>query len=318
MKVIQKKMNINDYYALLDLKSLCVGDILVFDVFIKKENDYIIIIEAGTKLSQDLYEKLKKQLSLYIFVKDKDKLELTYKNLSCYIKHNKDCLEKRINLIYTINNELFKNYLEDINNKINLDCVNQIVGSLLILIKYDDYILKNTMPYFLNDNNLSNHSLHVAIYAMKLASELKLENEELIKIGIAGLLHDVGVKKVNESFINKSTKLDMVELEEVQKHVEYSVEILKENNIKDICIINAVMQHHEQYDGNGYPEKLTKDKISLFASIIYTCGVFDALTSTRPHRKQYSSFEALKMMLTDKSMDGKFNHNYIKIFLKLL
>ena len=78
------------------------------------------------------------------------------------------------------------------------------------------------------------------------------------------------------------------------------------------------MQHHERYDGSGYPENLTEKDISEFASILAICDVFDALTNNRPHRKEHSSFEALKMMMKDSSMINKFNQRYLKLAIKSL
>lgn len=318
MKVLQKKIKTVNYYTLMDLDSLSVGDNMAFDIFIKKDNDYIIIIEAGTYLSESLYEKLQKQTSLYIFKKDKDKISLTCQSLKYYVKHNKDNINRRLYFIEKINSELFDNYLKNKLNKIDLECVNIIVNSILYLLKYDVNFLKNTIPYFKEDDSLSNHSLHVSIYAMKLAHDLDLNTKELIQVGTAALLHDLGIKKINESLINKNTKLELVELEQVQKHVVYSVDIIKQNNIHDPYILDAVMHHHEQYDGNGYPEKIQQGDIGVFASILAISDVFDALTSNRPHRKQYTSFEAIKMMLKDDSMKNKFNRKYLQLLLKSL
>ena len=78
------------------------------------------------------------------------------------------------------------------------------------------------------------------------------------------------------------------------------------------------MQHHERQDGNGYPDKLRDDEISEFASIISVCDVFDALTSERPHRKSFTTFEALKMMTKGEDMVHKFDKKFLHIFLKSL
>lgn len=153
---------------------------------------------------------------------------------------------------------------------------------------------------------------------MKLGNDLDLSNKELIQIGTAALLHDLGIKKIDESLINKSSKLDISELEEVQKHVTYSIAIIEQNNIHDPYILDAVIHHHEQYDGNGYPHKIKQGEIGVFASILAICDVFDALTSSRPHRKQYTSFEAIKMMLKDDSMVKKFNRKYLQLLLRSL
>lgn len=139
-----------------------------------------------------------------------------------------------------------------------------------------------------------------------------------MQVGKAGLLHDLGLKKIDTSIIKKDAELDTTELKEIQKHSQYSVDIIKQNRIHDQYIINAIMHHHEQYDGNGYPKQLNRDEIGIFASILSICDVFDALTNNRPHRKQHTSFDAIKMMIKDKSMLGKFNHQYLQIFLKSL
>ena len=318
MKVVQKKIKSVDYYALLDLDSLAVGDTMAFDIFIKKSSDYIVIIEAGTILSESLYKKLEKQDDLYIFKKDKEKLILTCDSLKFYVQYNKNNFEKRIQFIYELNTKLFNGFFANENNKLDLKCVNSIVKSIIYLIKYDARFLKNTMPYFIGEHNLPNHFLHVTIYTMSLGNSLKLTSKELVQIGTAALLHDVGLKKIDDSLIKKSTKLDEEELEKVKKHSEYSVEIITQNNIHDPYILDAVMHHHEQYDGNGYPGKLKEKDISVFASIISISDVFDALTTRRSYRKQYTSFDAIKMMLKDPSMVNKFNRKYIQVLLKSL
>lgn len=318
MRVVQKKIKTADYYTLLDLDSLAVGDVLPFDIFIKKSSDYIIIIEAGTLLSQKMYEKLEKQDTLYIFKKDKAKLSLTCDSLKDYIKYNKNNPERRFKFVHDLNTELFNDYLENKDNKIDSKCVSLIVESIIYLVQYDEKFIKNTIPLFINENNIANHSLHVAIYAVNLGNMLKLNDSKLLHLGISGLLHDLGLKKINPSLINKNTKLNIAEMEEVHRHSQYSVDIVKQNNIHDPYIIDAIMHHHEQYDGGGYPEKLKEEEISVFASILSICDVFDALTSERPHRKLYSSFEAIKMMIKDDSMINKFNHKYLQLLLKSL
>jgi HD-GYP domain-containing protein (c-di-GMP phosphodiesterase class II) len=318
MKVIQTKIETVDYYTLLNLDTLNIGDTIAFDILIKKDNDYVIIIEAGTVLSQNLYKKLQNQENLYIFKKDKDKLKLTCKNLKHYIKHNKDNIEKRFKFIHDLNTTMFDNYLKNKEDRIDLLCVKFIVEAIIYLVQYDKKFIKNTIPLFINENNIANHSLHVSIYAVNLGCMLKLDEAKLLQLGTAGLLQDLGFKKINAKLINKSSKLSTAELDEVKKHCKYSVNIVKRNHINDSYIIDAIMHHHEQYDGNGYPENLKEQDISIFASILSICDVFDALTSERPHRKQYSSFEAIKMMIKDEEMAHKFNHKYLQLFLKSL
>jgi HD-GYP domain-containing protein (c-di-GMP phosphodiesterase class II) len=319
MKVIKTKLNYSNYYISLDLNTIKIGDVIAFDIFIQKDDDFVIIIEAGTLISENLYGKLQNQKSLYVY-KDKNKDEnkhlLSCESLRHYIRHSRDDVEKRVKVLYDINDQLFDIFLTNEDNKINIECVNLIIQSIIYLVRYDAAFLKNTMPYFVNDNMLKNHSLHVAIYALVIGNILKFKDDDLLKLGVAAILHDIGFKKIDEAIINKKSMLTPIETSLIQKHSRYSVEIIEQNKIHDPYIINAVMHHHERNDGNGYPNQLMSDEISDFASIVAICDVFDALTNNRPHREHYSSFNALKMMLRDKDMANKFNQNYLHLFLK--
>lgn len=318
MKVIKTKLNYASSYVIFDINTLLLDEVIPFNLFIKKDQDYIIIIEAGTLLSQSLYAKLQKQESIYIAKKDEAKQILSCESLRYYIRHNRDNFSKRVQLLYDVNSQLFDIYLSNKDNKINLNCVELIIKSIIYLIKYDEIFIKNTMPYFKNEHVLKNHSLHVAIYALTLGHALKFSEEQLLKLGTAGLLHDVGFKKIDDAILNKESQLSEEETATVQKHVLYSVEIIKQNKIHDPYILDAVMRHHERYDGSGYPNNLQKEDISDFASILAICDVFDALTNNRAHRKNYSSFDALKMMMRDSEMVNRFNQKYLHISLKLL
>lgn len=318
MKIVKTKLNYQNAYVLFDINTLIIGEITLYDIYIKKDNDYVVIIEAGTMLTHALYEKLKKQENLYISKEDENKQILSCENLKYYIRRYKDNIEKRVQLLYEINNQLFDMFLANKDNKIHLSCVELIIQSIIYLIKYDEHFIKNTMPYLIDDYMLKAHSLHVTMYALALGNLLKFRNDELLKLGVASILHDVGVKKIDSTIINKESTLNSEELAIVQKHSQHSVDILKENKITDPIILNAVIQHHERLDGSGYPKKLTKKEITTFASILAICDVFDALTNSRPHRKKYKSFEALKMMMKDSEMINQLNQQYLHLSIKLL
>ena len=153
---------------------------------------------------------------------------------------------------------------------------------------------------------------------MPLGHFLQLDDIQLLRLGTAALLHDIGVKKVMRSILEKEDVLTPDELESAHKHSTYSVEIAKQNAMSDPYIINAIMHHHECFDGSGYPQGLKGENISTFASILCICDVFDALTSERPHREKYSYFEALKLMMKDPALAKKYNQEQLRVFLHSL
>ena len=318
MKIIKQQINFPTTYNIFDIKSLEIGQSIPFNIFIKKNKDYVIIIEMGSVINSSLYEKLEKQETLYIANKDISKQVLNPTTLKYYIRANISNVEKRLSLLYDVNKQIFDSYMQDDNNKIDIKGIELIVTSIVFLIKYDEDIIKNTMPFFRNNYNISNHALHVAIYAVKLGNLLNFSPSKLSTIATAALLHDVGYKKVDKDILNKEDKYCDDDTKEVQKHVRYGIEIIKHNDINDPNILNAILYHHERYDGSGYPHAVLEKDISDFASILGICDVFDALTNHRPHRDHISSFEALKMMIKDAEMTNKFNQNYLHLALKAL
>lgn len=318
MKIVNKKIEPKLSHCLLSKDSFKINDILTHDIYIKKDKDYVIIIEAGTLVSSELYIKLMQQDDLYIDVKDTGKDKLTYKSLKNYVKYYFNDVEKRVYFLYQVNEEHYNTYMDNKNNRINIECIKSLVDTIIFLIKADKSFIYRTVPFLKNDKTVSTHSLHVALYSINLGIELGFKMDQLIQIGTAALLHDIGYKKIDPSILGKNDQLSEDEINEVQKHVQYSVEILKLNQIDDPYIIDAVMHHHERYDGSGYPKGLMEKDISDFASMLSVCDVFDALTNHRPYRKEFSSFDALKLMLKDPSMENKFNQEYLKIGIKLL
>jgi HD-GYP domain-containing protein (c-di-GMP phosphodiesterase class II) len=318
MKIIQSKIKTTISHAVLDIDSLQVGEVLVFDVYVKRDRNYFIVIEKGTLFTLELQDKLKKQDRLYIKREDVKKEKLTCESLDDYIKINKNEVEKILGFLYKINEGIFENYFKSQKDQISLDCVYLLVESMIKLIKKDKKYLQSVISRFTNEYDLKMHSLHVSIYSISIGLSLNFDSKKLIKLGVAGLLHDIGHKKIDIKILQKRGVLLRAETMLVQKHPLYSVEVLKRNNISDSDIISGVMYHHENENGKGYPSGLSSKNINDFAAIISIADVFDALTNMRPHREAYNSFKALSIMMKDESMAGKFKHQYLELFLKSL
>ena len=317
MKVIKAKLTHRTHHK-LDIKLLTIGDVLVYDIYIKRDDDYVILIKAGTKVSSELYEKLKKRSSLYISASDEYKKIFNSKSLFNYIKYNKSEYKKSFDYLYKITNELFTNFSNSNDYKFDIPILEDIIKSIIYLVQSDNAYLQKTIPFLNDAHELKYHSLHVATYAISLGHTLKFTNKELLELGIAGFMHDLGMKNINEDIINKNSKLDLDELELMQQHCKYSSDIAKKNYVHDPYILDAIMHHHEALDGSGYPNQINSQEISQFAAILSITDNFDALTSSRPYRKKYSTFEALTIMMKEDSMANKFNQEYLKVFLASL
>ena len=128
------------------------------------------------------------------------------------------------------------------------------------------------------------HSERVAMLSRLLAQEAGLPENEVERIYMAGLLHDVGKIGVPESVLQKPGRLTTEEFDQMKKHPTIGARILQDvKQIQDI--IPGVMHHHERYDGKGYPANLAAQDIPLMGRIICLADCFDAMTSTRTYRK---------------------------------
>jgi putative nucleotidyltransferase with HDIG domain len=158
------------------------------------------------------------------------------------------------------------------------------------------------------------HSERVTDLALKIGSVLKLDPEQLNILHRGGLLHDVGKIGVPSAILDKPGKLTDEEFEIIKTHPSQGVQILEPiKSFSDIFPI--VVQHHERYDGKGYPQGLSGDAISLGARILAVADSYDAIVSDRSFRKGASRSEALDII---KEVSGtQFDPEVVKAFLKI-
>lgn len=145
------------------------------------------------------------------------------------------------------------------------------------------------------DNYTSDHSERVGILARLTGLALGLDRERVQALEWAGLLHDVGKIGVAEQILNKPGELTASELKLMRDHPRIGHDMLKPV-ARFEPVLAAVLYHHENYDGSGYPAGLRGDEIPLDARIVHVVDVFDALTTTRPYRSQYGLVPALKLL----------------------
>ena len=128
------------------------------------------------------------------------------------------------------------------------------------------------------------HSERVALVARRLGEQLGLESVDLNDIYLSGLLHDIGKVGVDDRILAKPGQLTEEEFRQIQLHPMIGYLILQQlRNLKPI--LPGVRNHHEAYNGKGYPDKLKGDEIPLMARIIAVADSYDAMVSDRPYRK---------------------------------
>ncbi|ENO89308.1 HD-GYP domain-containing protein [Thauera linaloolentis] len=148
-----------------------------------------------------------------------------------------------------------------------------------------------------HDEYTFQHSVSVCALLTSFARALELPREIIHEIAVGALLHDVGKARVPDDILNKPAKLTDAEFVKMKSHVVQSKIILGATpGISDIAL-DVAAQHHERFDGTGYPNKLKGDEISLYGQMGAIVDVYDAITSNRVYHKGMPATEALRKLL---------------------
>ncbi|MDP1559050.1 MAG: HD-GYP domain-containing protein [Nitrosomonas sp.] len=160
------------------------------------------------------------------------------------------------------------------------------------------------------------HSVAVCVLMIALGKQLGLEDNMLKQVGIAGLLHDIGKVRIPSEVLNKPGKLTDDEFDLVKTHSLRGWEILKESSGISEQALDVCLHHHERVDGNGYPDKLSGEALTLFARMGAVCDVYDAITSDRCYKKGWEPAESIRKMASWK--EGHFDEAVFHAFVKTI
>ncbi|MFY9142652.1 HD-GYP domain-containing protein [Sulfuricurvum sp.] len=335
-RVVQRVISYK--YLPLNPSSLIEGAAIPFDCYIKRFGDYVIIIEAGTIISKNLLDKIDKNGVIYILKHDTEKLKVyrePYENGNEIILHGLHTeemvdtvskmshmlsqingLDEKLEVVYSVTSNLLEAIFNKKDEKLPLEAIQESATQLVEHVSIDVktiHVMLNRMP---TDYTTHNHSTNVAFLSVILGKALGLTKEALVEIAFAGLMHDIGKIRIDKEMLLKPGPLDEDEYELVKGHSDAGYGILLDNGITNQKILYGVRFHHEKLDGSGYPQGLRGKMISVFARILGICDVFDALTTKRTFRTNYTSFEALLLM--KKEMNSQLDESYIDAFIRLL
>lgn len=159
------------------------------------------------------------------------------------------------------------------------------------------------------------HSENVSEFAVKIAKELGLKEDQIDEILVCGLVHDIGKILIPADLLNKVQKLTDQEYKVIQNHSQYGYDLLMEaKHLKRIAKI--VLHHHERWDGRGYPLGLKGNEIPLESQILIVADAWDAMTSERVYKKAKTVDEARKEMISQKGK--QFDPDMVDVLLKIV
>ena len=166
----------------------------------------------------------------------------------------------------------------------------------------------------IEDREMAKNAVHSAIVSMLVAENLLISDNGIGRLIMGALLHDVGMLRVPDTIIEKEGKLSKEELAVIHYHPIYGYNMIRDDLHYPEEVALAALEHHECWDGSGYPNAIEGEKISIQARIISAADAFIAMVSARAYRAKFSGYEAMKNLVADNAR--RFDPDIVKAMIQ--
>lgn len=200
----------------------------------------------------------------------------------------------------------------------NIRTAKKAITEIVELILTDDDATSYLTKITSHDFYTYTHSVNVGFLAVSMAKLLFRGSDahNMHELGIGFFLHDLGKVRIDQAIINKPGRLTDEEMAVMRNHPVFGFKLLHDaRQLTNECR-TIILQHHERYDGTGYPKQLRGEEIHLYGRICALADVFDALTSNRPYREKMGPFDALILM--KREMINHFQKDLYEKFVFML
>lgn len=259
--------------------------------------DRHLVLQENTILTQEMIQKLRQYSirSVIVLLQDDEQSE----EEPTYFERIQATPEYKVfHQEFTQSLDDFQTHLNDVVVKNAPDIVDEMlanVNNILTKTRNPLHLLDMMQCMRGFDDSTYTHSLNVALICHVIGSWLNFSQDDLNLLTTCGMLHDIGKLQIPPEIITKPGKLTDEEYQMIQSHPQFGYDILKDKDVDERVPI-AALQHHERYDGKGYPNKLSGNEIHYFSAIVSVADVYDAMTADRCYRKGICPFEVISML----------------------
>jgi HD-GYP domain-containing protein (c-di-GMP phosphodiesterase class II) len=261
-------------------------------------------LEAGAELTISYIEKLKKMGISEIYIEDDISKDIVIRDVV-----NE---ETRLEAIESVKNIMDSYSFSDAPYSAEvIAIVDKIIYQVLSL----DDVVVNLMDIKTYDGYTFSHSVNVCILSIITGIKLKLGYIELQELGVGAILHDIGKVMIPSEILLKKSALTDEEYETIKQHSIIGYNILKRIPYISEASASVALNHHERFDGKGYPDGLKNQEIHIYSRIVAIADIYDALSSDRIYRKKVSTNMAIEYLtvIAAPSVDSKILRYFIQI-----
>jgi hypothetical protein len=230
------------------------------------------------------------------------------------VQENKGAYRSYIDLI-----ERLDTVFSNIGSGISVEprTVDNLTGRLLQAVWDDrDHIIGFILGGEVSGHGLAKSSVNTAILAAMIAMELKFTHHKVMHVVTGALLHDVGMLRLPKEITDKSGGLSDAEVQRMQAHPLYTYKIITKELLYPEDVGLVALQHHERWDGEGYPRRISGADIDMGARIVSVADAFEAMVSEKPYRNSMMGYQAMKNLLSDNLR--RFDPEVVKAFIKTM
>lgn len=261
-----------------------------------------LLIDQGVSLKESYINKLKALGYFDVYVAWEGSMK----------QHIDIFLEDTRKEVLILANESMKTF--HIAKQKSVEKLRDIIGQLI-----EDLLLNQSTRIYLTDIRAIDeytfgHSVNVCVFSLMMGLMLELNKEELLELGIGAILHDIGKITINQAVLNKPAELEPHEFEIIKQHPLNGYNLVKQLEGFSEAACGVIRDHHERFDGSGYPNGLKGKEIHLYSRIVAICDVYDALTSNRVYKHKITPHYAIEYLIS--MGNHQFDYDLIKVLLK--
>ncbi|KPV42422.1 hypothetical protein AN477_17650 [Alicyclobacillus ferrooxydans] len=273
-------------------------------------SDGRILLQSGVVLTSGYIRRLQLMNFNYVYIQDSDTYDIQIEE-TISLEVQQEVVSRIKNIYDSLADPKGNQQLID-SGKLGREFTN-IFKTLFQSLMSDHSFIVNLSAIYTSDAYLYTHCMNVGTMASVLGMAAGFNNDRVFKFGLGAMLHDIGKIKVNQGILNKPGKFTEEERAEIEKHCELGYEMLiKQPDIPSVSA-HCALQHHEKFDGTGYPRKLRGSEIHEFGRILAIPDVYDALTSNRVYRPAMLPHEAVEYLFAQSG--SHFDPEFVRLFL---
>jgi HD-GYP domain-containing protein (c-di-GMP phosphodiesterase class II) len=270
-----------------------------------------VLLHKGVRVTSSYINALRKKGVNTLFIEDKHTTDINPKPIISAQVRQQAVRSVHQNVKKIITDDVIKGKVssQDLGKEYQ-----KVFKEILDHLLASDNLLFNLSDLFISKGYFYHHSVNVAVLAGIIGIAKGYSSQQLIDLGVGALLFDIGMTQIPEEILGQSGQLTIEEKQILESHTLIGYEMLKSQPNISLFSAHCALQHHERYDGGGYPLQRKRQEIHEYSRIVAIADVYDALTSSRNHRKQHSAQEAAEYLSA--AGGSIFDFDLVKLFLR--